>query len=160
MPDYELKQALSEFGEGSYNKIITTGGSLPRGYYLAKYKTFAELSAATLKALGLEKEKLIAVPAPDVIKDRTYASAITFRQWLSKSNLNVQSINLYTFDVHTRRSWLTFKKILAPKIKTGAIAAKTQDYQPDKWWVSSEGVRSVISEVIAYIYMRFINLRA
>lgn len=160
LPDYALKQALTEFENGSYNKIATTGGPLPRGYYLAEYKTFAELSAATLKALGLEKEKLVAVPAPEVIKDRTFASAVTFRQWLSHSNLNVQSINLYTFDVHTRRSWLIFKKVLAPKIKTGAIAAKTRDYQPDKWWVSSEGVRLVISEVIAYIYARFVNLRA
>jgi hypothetical protein len=160
LPDYALKQALTEFENGSYNKIVTTGGPLPTGYYLAEYKTFAELSAATLKTLGLEKEKLIAVPAPEVIKDRTYASAVTFRQWLSNSTLNVQSINLYTFDVHTRRSWLIFKKVLAPKINTGAIAAKTQDYQPEKWWSSSAGVRSVISEVIAYIYARFVNLRA
>ncbi len=160
LPDYALKQALTEYENGSYNKVVTTGGPLPTGYYLAEYKTFAELAAATLKALGLKKEKLVAVPAPEVIKDRTYASAVIFRQWLSNSNLNVQSINLYTFDVHTRRSWLIFKKVLAPTIKTGAIAAKTRDYQPDKWWVSSEGVRSVISEVIAYIYARFVNLRA
>lgn len=160
LPDYALKQALTEFENGSYNKIVTTGGPLPTGYYLAEYKTFAELSVATLEALGLENEKLVAVPAPEVIKDRTYASAVTFRHWLSNSNLNVQSINLYTLDVHTRRSWLIFKKVLAPKIKTGAIAAKTRDYQPDKWWSSSAGVRSVISEVIAYIYARFVNLSA
>jgi hypothetical protein len=160
LPDYALKQALTEFENGSYNKVVTTGGPLPTGYYLAEYKTFAELSAATLKALGLKKEKLIAVPVLDVIKNRTYASAITFRQWLLNSNLNVQSINLYTFDVHTRRSWLIFKKVLAPKFQVGAIAAKTRDYQPDKWWTSSAGVRSVISEVIAYIYARFVNLSA
>lgn len=160
LPDYALKYALTEFENGSYNKIVTTGGPLPTGYYLAKYKTFAELSAATLKTLGLAKEKLIVVTAPDVIKDRTYASAVTFRQWLLNSNLNIQSINLYTFDVHARRSWLIFKEVLAPKIKTGVIAAKTLDYEPNKWWVSSEGVRSVISEGIAYIYARFVNLRA
>lgn len=160
LPDYALKQALTEFENGSYNKIVTTGGPLPTGYYLAEYKTFAELSVATLEALGLENEKLVAVPAPEVIKDRTYASAVTFRQWLSNSNLNVQSINLYTLDVHTRRSWLIFKQVLAPKIKTGAIAAKTQDYQPNNWWSSSAGVRSVISEVIAYIYARFVNMSA
>ena len=157
LPDYAIKQALTEFENGSYNKIVTTGGPLPTGYYLAEYKTFAELSAATLKALGLKKEKLVAVPAPKVIKDRTYTSAVTFRQWLSNSNLNIQSINLYAFDVHTRRSWLIFKKVLAPKIQVGAITAKTRDYQPDKWWSSSAGVRSVISEVIAYIYVRFVN---
>ncbi len=95
-----------------------------------------------------------------MIKDRTYASAVTFRQWLLNSNLKVQSINLYTFDVHARRSWLIFKEVLAPKIKTGVIAVKTRDYEPNNWWSSSEGVRSVISEAIAYIYARFLNLRA
>ncbi|MBW4641257.1 MAG: YdcF family protein [Gloeocapsa sp. UFS-A4-WI-NPMV-4B04] len=129
------------------------------GYYLAEYKTFADLSAATLKALGLKTEKLIAVPTPDVIKDRTYASAIAFRQWLLNSDLKIKSINLYTFDVHSRRSWLLFKQVLAPKIKVGVIATKTLDYEPNKWWTSSEGVRSVISETIAYIYARFLNFK-
>ncbi len=55
LPDYALKHALTEFENGSYKKIVTTGGPLPTGYYLAEYKTFAELSAATLKALGLAK---------------------------------------------------------------------------------------------------------
>jgi len=160
LPDYALKHALTEFENGSYNKIVTTGGPLPTGYYLAEYKTFAELSAATLKSLGLEKEKLIAVPAPYVTKDRTYASAVAFRQWISNSNLKVESINLYTFDVHARRSWLIFKEVLAPKIKAGVIAKEALDYEPNRWWSSSEGVRSVISETIAYIYARFVNLRA
>lgn len=159
LPDYAIEQAISEFENGSYNKIITTGGPLPIGYYLAKYKNYAELAAATLEELGFEKEKLVAVPARKVTKDRTYASAVAFRQWLSNSGLSVESINLYTFDVHTRRSWLIFKQVLAPKIKAGAIAAQTLDYDPNNWWSSSEGVRSVISETIAYIYARFGNLK-
>lgn len=159
LPDYALKPVLSEFEKGSYKKIVTTGIPLPTGYYLAEYKTFAELSAATLKALGLKTEELVAVPTPDVIKDRTYASAIAFRQWLLNSDLKIKSINLYTFDVHSRRSWLLFKQALAPKIKVGVIAAKTLDYEPNKWWTSSVGVRSVISETIAYIYARFLNLK-
>lgn len=159
LPDYALKHALTEFESGSYNKIVTTGGPLPTGSYLAKYKTFAELSAATLKSLGLEKEKLIAVPAPYIIKDRTYASAVAFRKWISNSDLKVESINLYTLDVHARRSWLIFKEVLAPKIKAGVIAVEPVDYAPNKWWSSSAGVRLVISETIAYIYARFVNLR-
>ncbi len=157
LPDYALKDALTEFENGSYKKVVTTGVPLPTGYYLAQYKTFAQLSAATLNALGLEQEKLTAVPAPDVIKDRTYASAVAFRQWLLNSSFKIESINLFTLDVHTRRSWLLFKQVLAPKIKVGAIAAKTLEYDPNQWWTSSEGVRSVISETIAYIYARFIS---
>jgi hypothetical protein len=160
LPDYAIKQALIEFESGSYRQIITTGGRLERGSYLAEYKNFAELSAATLKALGLEKEKLVAVPAPEVIKYRTYASAAAFRQWLSDSDLKLESINLYTFDVHARRSWLLFKQVLAPKIKVGVISAETREYDPKNWWSSSAGMRSISSETIAYIYARFVNLKA
>lgn len=159
LPDYALKQALTEFEKGNYRLIITTGGSLPSGYYLAKYKNFAELSAATLRTLGLKKEKLVAVPAPEVIKDRTYASAVAVHQWLSNSDLKLESINLYTSDVHARRSWLFFKQVLAPKIKVGVIAVKTLDYASNNWWSSSAGVRTIISETIAYVYARLGNMR-
>lgn len=158
LPDYALNQALIEFESGSYRQLITTGVPLSIGSYLAEYKNLAELSAATLRKMGLEKEKLVAVSAPDVVQDRTYASAVAFGQWLSNSGLKIESINLYTGDVHARRSWLLFKQVLAP-IKVGVIAAEARNYEPKNWWSSSAGVRTVISETIAYIYARFINWR-
>jgi hypothetical protein len=157
LTDYGLKQAVTEFESGAYRQLITTGVPLSTGSYLSEYHSFAELSAATLKALGLPKEKIVAVPAPAVVKDRTYASANAFYQWLANSNLRIEAVNLFTFDVHARRSWLIFKQVLAPKIKTGVIAVESQDYEPSKWWTSSEGVRKVISETIAYVYTRFLD---
>ncbi|MBD6620001.1 YdcF family protein [Komarekiella sp. 'clone 1'] len=160
VPDYGIQQALTEFNNGSYHLIITTGSSIERGSYLIGYKNFAEVSAATFKKLGLASEKVIAVPTPSVIKDRSYASAAEFRRWLSNSDVKIESINLLSWDVHSRRSWLLFKQILAPKIQVGVIAAKNNNYDPSKWWVSSEGVRTIMSETIAYIYARFLNWKA
>ncbi|AVH65009.1 cytosine deaminase [Nostoc sp. 'Peltigera membranacea cyanobiont' 213] len=160
LPDYAIQQALTEFKNGSYRLVITTGGSIEKGNYLSEYKNFAEVSAATFEKLGLESEKVVAVPTPMVIKDRSYASAAEFDRWLSNSNLKLQSINLFSLDVHTRRSWLLFRKLLSPKVKVGAIAAETQDYDPNKWWDSSQGVRTIIDEGVAYIYARFLNWKA
>ncbi|WP_193194318.1 ElyC/SanA/YdcF family protein [Nostoc sp. MG11] len=160
VPDYGIQQALTEFNSGSYRLIITTGSSIDRGSYLIGYKNFAEVSAATFKKLGLASEKVIAVPTPSVIKNRSYASAAEFRRWLSNSDIKIKSINLLSWDVHSRRSWLLFKQILAPQIKVGVIAAKNNNYDPSKWWVSSEGVRTIMSETIAYIYARFFNWKA
>ena len=157
LPDYALQQALNEFRSGSYRQIITTGGTIDQGSYLTGYKNFAELSAATLKTLGLEAEKIAVVPAPRVIKDRSYASAAEFAHWLSNSSSRVKSINLFSLGAHTRRSWVLYKNILNPQIQVGAIAGQNRDYNPNKWWVSSEGVRTVIGEAIAYIYARFLN---
>ncbi len=66
-------------------------------------------------------------------------------------------MNLYSFDVHSRRSWLIFKKVLAPEIKVGIVAVKSQIYDPKHWWIYSEGVRSIFSEAIAYMYARIVN---
>jgi uncharacterized SAM-binding protein YcdF (DUF218 family) len=155
--DYAAEQAFAEFKSGSYRQIFTTGGPVERGFYLVEYNNFATIAAATLKKLGMQPEKVTIVPASDVIKDRTHSSAIALRQWLANSNSPIKSMNLLTSDAHARRSWLIFQQVLAPKIKVGIIAAKPASYNPNKWWTSSEGVRTVTSEIIAYIYALFVN---
>ncbi|NMG06631.1 ElyC/SanA/YdcF family protein [Brasilonema sp. UFV-L1] len=155
LTDEALQQAFSEISKSSYRQIFTTGIPVERGYYLAEYKNYAEIAAATLKKLGVPNEKLVVIATPDVIKDRTHASAVAFYQWLSTSNAEFTSINLFTDDAHARRSWLIYKRVLPPNIKVGVIAANTSNYNPTKWWASSEGVRTIISESIAYIYALF-----
>ncbi len=160
MQDYAIKEAIAEFERGGYQKLITIGPSLWVGHYLSQYKNFAELAAANLIALGFDPDKLVAVPTPDVFRNRTDASAAALSQWIAGSGLKVESINLYTFDVHSRRNWMIFNQALAPEIKVGVIVLEPLSYDPKRWWVSSAGVRSIISETIAYIYARFVNWRA
>lgn len=157
IPDYAVKNAIAEFNKGGYQKLITTGLPLQLGYYLSPYKNAAELAAATLTLLGFDQDKLVVVPASNVTINRTSASATALHKWIETSDLNVKSINVYTFDAHARRSWLIFKQALAPDIKVGVIAEKSLTYNPKQWWISSEGVRAIISETIAYIYARLIN---
>jgi hypothetical protein len=158
LPDYAVKEALAEFRRGSYHQIVTTGIPIERGCYLAEYKNYAELAAATLKTLGLEPEKIAPVPASEVRKDRTYASAIAFEQWLSKTKSPIKAINLLTLDLHARRSWLLYRQALAAtNTQVGIIAVQPLDYDPKHWWRYSTGVRKMINEFVGYIYARFIN---
>ncbi len=157
LPDYAVESAIAEFKKGGYRQLITTGLPVGKGYYLAEYKNYAELTAATCIALGFDKDKVVAVPAPSVLKHRTAASAIALREWLAASSLKVDSINLYSFGTHARRSWMVFKEVMKPEIEVGIIAAVPQDYNPQEWWKSSEGFRTVTGEIIAYIYARFVD---
>jgi len=37
----------------------------------------------------------------------------------------------------------------------GVTALPPLDFNPDRWWRTSEGFRTVTSEAIAYLYARF-----
>jgi DUF218 domain len=157
LTDYGIKQAITEFEKGSYKQLITTGIPLQRGYYLAEYKDFANLAAATLVELGFDQEKITPVPTPGVEKDRTEASVIALKEKFANTEPKIKTLNLISDGVHARRSWMIYKKVLSPDIKVGIIAAETRNYNQKKWWSSSEGVRVVLSELIAYIYALFAN---
>ncbi len=148
--------AMAEFERGNYQLILTTGSPLGKGSYLSQYKTLAELAAATLIALQVPPELIVAIPTPPVKIDRTAASAQAVKQWLSQANFKIRRVNIYSYDAHTRRSWWIFKRILEPEVKVGAIAHPSLDYDSKKWFTSSAGVRAILSETIAYLYARFI----
>ena len=157
MQDDGFKNVIREFERGNYQKVITIGPFVHEGYHLTTFKNFAERGAAALIELGLAPDKVIPVETPYVHTNRTYASAVALRQWIMNSDLKVKSLNLYTFDVHSRRNWLIFKKTFAPEIKVGVIVLEPFGYEPKRWWTSSTGVKAVILETVGYIYARCVN---
>ena len=155
--DDGLKGAIAEFERGNYEILITVGPPIPRGVYLSEYKDFSSLSAATAIKLGFDGSKIAAIGTPPTKRDRTLASGIAVKQWLAKNYPQIPTANLYSYNVHSRRSWLLFQRALNPKIEVGIIAHPTVDYDAETWWTSSEGFREVISEAIAYIYAKFLS---
>jgi hypothetical protein len=147
--------AAKEFQQGNYKLIITTGTDIYRGSWLSEYKNYADLSAATLTNLGIPAEKIVSLASPNTKKDRTAAAALTVKQWLEENDANLNSINIYSFDVHTRRSWWIYKKVFGPRFQVGAIAHPNIYYESQRWWESSAGFRSVTEEALAYVYARF-----
>jgi hypothetical protein len=102
--------------------------------------------------MGLADSLIVAVPAETVRKDRTYQSAVALRKWLESTGISVKKIDLLSLGAHTRRSAMVFGKVLKPQIKVGKISVKDADYDDDQWWKSSEGVKTVCSEMISLVY--------
>jgi hypothetical protein len=153
-PDYVLEQAIAEFNRNHYEKVLTTGGPLLWGAPLSQYKTYAELAAATIIKLGLSSNVVQAVPARLVVQDRTYAAAMSFRDWVSHQHLAATKIHLISEGPHARRSRLLFQKALGQNFAVGVTAIPLRDYDPHHWWRSSAGVRAVLDESVAYAYAR------
>jgi hypothetical protein len=165
LPDYALKAAINEFEQRPYKTLVTIGGSIPRGFYLSEYKTFAELAGATLIALNFDPEKLVVIAdniAPLSPKlsaaNRTHDSATELQAWFASSSTEVTSMNLLTLGTHARRSWILFKKVLEPQTRVGIISAQPLHYDPEQWWTSSEGNRTIIAELLAYLFTRLIRI--
>ena len=45
---------------------------------------------------------------------------------------------------------------LGANVAVGVISVPDRGYDPNRWWRYSQGVKTVINEVIGYIYTRFI----
>jgi hypothetical protein len=158
VPDYVLDRSLVLFKGDHCRLLITTGGPVEVGSELSQYKTDAELTAARLVKMGFREEQIVAVPSQAVDRDRTYASAQAVRAWL-ETNPGVNRANLVTKGAHTRRSFIIFKAVLPATFELGAYAVPPRDYNPKRWWATSEGFRTVVSEGIAYTYAKFMGPR-
>lgn len=156
LPDFALEQARHEFTEHQGRLLLVTGGPIEQGHMLVSYKNFAELAAAILERQGLDRSLIRTIPAPAVNKDRTYASALALKAWLPQAPFPIVAINLVSLGPHARRSRLLFQKALGSGITVGVIAIPDTRYDPRFWWKSSMGVRTTLSELIAYLYARFL----
>lgn len=156
VPDHVLEESIPEFQASECRLILTTGGPLRTGGHLSQYNSYAELTAARLVKLGFRDEQIVPVPNQEVNKGRTYAAAMAIRKWLS-NNPGITRAILVTKGPHARRSYLVFRSVLPSTFELGVYAAPPRDYDPKRWWTSSEGFRTVVSEAIAYAYARFVS---
>ncbi|MCW5560130.1 MAG: YdcF family protein [Verrucomicrobiae bacterium] len=150
--DHVIAAAWSEFQKGGYTRLMVTGGPLDQGAPLSEYGTFAELSAALLQRWAPPGTPIIAVPGPRADRDRTYSNALTLRRWFDAHGGMPGRLNLVTTGAHARRSRLLFAAALGGRTTIGIMAVQDLHYDPGRWWRSSAGVRTVISEFIAYVY--------
>ena len=145
----ELRSALQIYRTGKYNQIVVTGG------------TFAYNTAETLTSKWQIDPDLIKVVVRDMPngqfeRDRTFNSALGLRHWLLETNQRGKTVDIVTRGHHARRSFILFKTALDGVAKVGVIAVPPYNYDPDYWYDSSAGFRSVIGEIIAYIYVKLI----
>jgi hypothetical protein len=149
-----LEFAVALQKTNQYDLVLTSGGRVEKGFYESEYGTFANLGAIRLKKIGYPGTNIVAVAPSDAPRDRTYHSAQAIRAYLEKTPY--RSLDLLSTSVHSRRSWLLYRRALGPKFKVGVYAAPSREFDMKGWFRKSSGVRTVISEIIAYLYARFL----
>jgi hypothetical protein len=155
-PPYAVREALEEFHRHPYLGIYVTGEPLEEGNPYIGFGSYADFTAAKLEEAGADPGSVHAVPAPIVGKDRTYTMASTLKKRLEADGVSMAKINVVSVGPHSRRSRLLYQLAFGPASQIGMMAVTDREFDPDHWWRSSNGVRSVVSEAIAYCYARFI----
>lgn len=154
--DHVIEKVIAEFKRNPYRKLYVTGGPIGPGASLCGYATSAEYGAAVLRGKGLSSDVVQAVPALQVIRDRTYASALALKNWQREHAVTSKSYHIMTLGPHARRTRMLFQDALGEGAIVGITAIEDQDYDPKRWWRSNAGVRTVIVEAIAYVYAQLL----
>ena len=156
LPAYAARETIEEFHRHPYLGIYVTGEPIEEGNPYIGFGNYADFTVEKLKIAGAPADRLHAVPAPFVGKDRTYTTAATLKKLLETEGVSTAKINLISLGPHARRSRLLYEFAFGPHSQVGVIAIPDREFDPDHWWRSSNGVRAVVSEAIAYGYARFI----
>ena len=145
----ELRSALQIYRAGKYAQVVVTGGHFA-------YNTAKILASEWQIDPDLINVAVRDMPNGKFERDRTFNSALGLRHWLLEANQKEKKVDIVTRGHHARRSFILFKTALDGVAQVGVIAVPPYNYDPDYWYDSSAGFRSVIGEVIAYIYVKLI----
>jgi hypothetical protein len=160
VPDYALKRGLDLSVEQKSRYLLLAGGTVKSEVNPEPGDTYANMAMKRLKRIGGDLPHVHPVPSPELTaepeRDRTYASALAVKKWLTDQGVSVSSINVLTMGTHARRSRLLFQEAFGPEVAIGVIAVQDREYDPGLWWRYSEGVKEVLSEGAAYLYARFL----
>lgn len=152
MAPEELDQAIARFRSGNYNAVITTGGAVHTDLYQKNATSYAKLACDYLVRHGIAASSVTAVPTPESAQERTYLSAVMVRVWLAQSGQTVEALDVFSLGVHSRRSRAIYRMAFGPDVRIGILTARPTSYDSDAWWKTSIGAKTVITEVISWIW--------
>lgn len=149
-----LLHALKIYKKGSYKALITTGGPII-GQLKSDYKTHAESAAAFIRKQGFDKSQLNVVPAPASAQNRTFLSAVMVREWFVANENGLVSMDVFSDNVHARRSHLLYKMAFSDQVQIGIISAPPNGFKLRQWWKTSLGARTVFSELLGFVRAKY-----
>ena len=150
LPDAELERVVESLGLST--RWITTGGPVKFGGSLLKEKTYAEVTAARLRQLGVPSAFILVIPALDTDLDRTFASALAVRRALEKQHRLEMPTNLYSLGAHSRRSFLLYRLACGADVPLGVVALESESFDLRHWWRSSHAFKHLFNEGFSYFY--------
>lgn len=116
------------------------------------YRSNAEIIRNTLIDKGVDTNRVIAVTAEKTMINRTLSSVLAFREWKNEYHGKISGINVISLGTHSRRTWVTYQKIIGRKESVGVIALKentTWKRKTDKYFI-------ILKDFLEFLYYKFL----
>lgn len=152
VPDYVFEATVKEYREGGYRHIYTTGGPVDHILFSERSQNYAELGAGALQKLGIPESEITAVPSSERYRNRTFSAAAALAEYWRAQQLAREPLNVFTCSAHARRTRLCFRRAFGPEVPIGIISIPSKEYDADRWWRFSAGVKSLVNESLALFY--------
>jgi len=152
MADAELDQAPALIRGGGYQRVITTGGPIERDCERVSAPSYAERARDHLIGAGVPADQVTAAPAPASAQERTFLNAVMVREWAERTGAKLDSVDVFSSGVHSRRTWLVYGLAFGPGTRIGIYAATPSAYDPVAWWRTSVGAEEVLGQAIAWLW--------
>jgi hypothetical protein len=141
------------FAEGRYEKVLTTGAPIESLWPDMPYESQAELAAFAMALEGVPADRVFAVPTPASAQDRTFLSAVMVREFLRERGLVPEALDVVSEGTHARRSWRLYRVAFGADVEIGVIATPPRSYEADRWWQTTAGAKSVLTEAIGLAWV-------
>lgn len=157
LPTYDINKAAAIYLAGNYQHLLDVSATYDF-QAIDQDPGNAFVVTRILVRDGIPPREVNPVVFEGVKIDRTFYSAIAVKKWCGQHGIPLQSLDIATLGPHARRSRLIYEKALGNGVEVGVIALDDPAYDSRRWWRSSEGVREVLFESVAYFYVRFLFL--
>ena len=154
VPTQALAEVPSVFASGNYRYLVVVGYPIePAAGTGAPASTYADLAVRELKRRGFNNTMLVELRVPLQSSRKTYATALAVRDWLIRSKLSINCVDVFTVGVHARKSWILFQHALGDNYHVGVVAGRPCSTIPIGL-LSPNGIRLVARNLGGYLYSR------
>jgi hypothetical protein len=116
----------------------------------------AGAAAAVLKTM-VGRDSLVTLETNWKTRSKTYTTAVDVRKWIDGHIPGQVSVNVWSMDLHARRTWTSYRKVFGKTRPVGIISCPDTSLTAGSWWKSPAGWKKVIRETIGQIYIFFVG---
>lgn len=152
VPEVVARAAVKEFMEGRYRLLMVSGLGASVSNKDRPKTSRSAVTVGFMESLGIPRDQIVICLAPETGEHRSYAMALATRDALRQQGIRTNGVNIIAPAAHARKTWLVYRRALASEVPVGIIAVLTEDYDPARWWLSSDGAKWVVANGVGWLH--------